>query len=216
MAVRHSRAREVAQVAVFAALIAALGLPGTLYLAGNAVPLTLQTLGVMLAAAILGARNGFLAVLTFEVLMLAGLPLLAGGRGGPAPFVGPSAGYLYGFLLGALVIGALAERTRPRSASRIGSFWWWIAILVVGGVLVIYCCGSAWLLLRGAAFGPAVGANALYLPGDLLKVVVAASVAGQVHRAYPGLLDGRASRPSSTDPGSRSEQGTRSGSRPPS
>ena len=188
MAARRSTARDLARIAVFAALIAALGLPGTLHLAGNAVPITLQTLGVMLAAAILGTRNGFLAVLTFEVLVVAGLPLLAGGRGGPAPFVGPSAGYLYGFLLGALTIGALARRIFRYGPGRIDPVWWWIGILGVGGVAIIYGCGTGWLLLRGAAFWPALGANAIYLPGDLLKVVVAALVAGPVHRAFPGLL----------------------------
>ncbi|HEY7811867.1 MAG TPA: hypothetical protein VIC62_01435, partial [Nakamurella sp.] len=53
---RRHTARDLAQIAVFAALIAALGLPGTLYLGSTAVPITLQTLGVMLAGAILGAR----------------------------------------------------------------------------------------------------------------------------------------------------------------
>lgn len=211
MAERRSTARDLARIAIFAALIAALGLPGTLHLAGNAVPITLQTLGVMLAAAILGARNGFLAVLTFEVLVLAGLPLLAGGRSGPAPFAGPSAGYLYGFLLGALVIGGLAQQVFGRGPARIGPVWWWIVILGVGGVVVVYACGTGWLLLRGAAFWPALGANAIYLPGDLLKVAVAAMVAGQVHRAYPGLLTTPA-RPGGTGDG-RSGAHSRSDSR---
>lgn len=211
MAARRSTSRDLARISVFAALIAALGLPGTLHLAGNAVPVTLQTLGVMLAAAILGARNGFLVVLTFEVLVLAGLPLLAGGRGGPAPFVGPSAGYLYGFLLGAVVIGVLAERVFRRGPGRIDPLWWWIVILGAGGVAVIYACGTGWLILRGAAVWPAVGANAIYLPGDLLKVAVAALVAGQVHRAYPGLLTrpARSTRTGNRRPGSRAGHDSR-------
>ena len=75
-------ARDLAQIAVFAALSAALGLPGALSLGAVAVPLTFQTLGVMLAGAVLGARKGFLAVLLLLVLAAAGLPLLSGGRGG--------------------------------------------------------------------------------------------------------------------------------------
>src|SRR5690606_14272550 len=74
-------AGDAARVATFAALIAALGMPGSLALFGNAVPLTLQTLGVMLAGTILGAWRGALAVATFLALAAAGLPVLAGGRG---------------------------------------------------------------------------------------------------------------------------------------
>src|SRR5215207_3989577 len=66
---RRSTAGDLAQIAVFAALIAALGLPGAFYLGGMAVPITFQTLGVMLAAAILGARKGFLAVLLLLALV---------------------------------------------------------------------------------------------------------------------------------------------------
>ena len=184
-------ARDLAQIAVFAALIAALGLPGTLYIAGNAVPVTLQTLGVMLAGAILGARNGFFAVLVFEVLTLAGLPLLAGGRGGPAVFVGPSAGYLYGFLLGALVIGALTERWLPRCPRWLDPIWLRILILAIGGIGVIYACGTAWLMLKGFSFWTALAGNGVYLLGDSLKVIVAALVSQQVARAYPTLPAGR-------------------------
>src|SRR5688572_8488850 len=66
---RRGTATDLAQIAVFAALIAALGLPGALYLGGTAVPITFQTLGVMLAGAILGARKGFLSVLLFLALV---------------------------------------------------------------------------------------------------------------------------------------------------
>ncbi len=82
MAIGRSTSRDLAQIAIFTALIAALGAPGTIKVGTTGVPITFQTLGVMLAGAILGARKGFLAVMTFEVLTFAGLPLLAGSRGG--------------------------------------------------------------------------------------------------------------------------------------
>ena len=107
--------RDLAQIAIFAALIAALGFPGAISLGASVVPITLQTLGVMLAGAILGARKGFLAVLLLLVLAAAGLPLLSGGSGGLVWFTSsPSAGYLYGWLLGVLVIGFLTARLLPR------------------------------------------------------------------------------------------------------
>ena len=183
MTTRRTTARDLAQIAIFAALIAALGLPGTITVGSTGVPITLQTLGIMLAGGILGARKGFLSVLVFLVLMSAGLPLLAGGRGGLGVWAGPSAGYLIGWLVGAAVIGALTAKILPEYP-----LWLGIVINIVGGVLVVYACGVAVLAFR-VGFVPAVTSNFLYLPGDGLKVLVAALVIKQVHRAYPGLID---------------------------
>ena len=100
---RGLSARDLALVSSFAALIAVLGLPGSVHLFGNAVPVTLQTMGVMLAGSILGWKRGALSVLVLLLLVAAGLPFLSGGRGGLAVFAGPSAGYLAGWVLGAAV-----------------------------------------------------------------------------------------------------------------
>src|SRR5690606_10225003 len=84
--------RDLTQAAVFAGLLAALGLPGTLSLGPTGVPITLQTLGVMLAGSILGPRKGALAVALFTILAVAGLPILAGGRTGLVALSSPTAG----------------------------------------------------------------------------------------------------------------------------
>ena len=115
----RSSTRDLALVAVFAALIAALGLAPPLYLFGGSVPITAQTLGVMLAGSVLGARRGALAVLAFLVLVAVGLPLLSGGRGGLGVFVGPSAGSSLGWVLGAWVVGWVVEPgARPGACRR--------------------------------------------------------------------------------------------------
>ena len=182
MSNRRTTARDLAQIAIFAALIAALGLPGTITVGSTGVPITLQTLGVMLAGGILGARKGFLSVAVFLILVSAGLPLLAGGRGGLGVWAGPSAGYLIGWLVGVVVIGWLTAKILPAYP-----LWLGILVNIVGGVLVVYACGIAVLSFR-VGFVPAVTSNFLYLPGDALKVVVAAVVVKQVHRAYPELI----------------------------
>ncbi len=83
----RTSARDLAQIAVFAALIIALGLPGQITIGSSGVPITLQTLGVMLAGALLGARKGVLSVSTVIVLGLA-LPVLA--VGGPRSLLLPA------------------------------------------------------------------------------------------------------------------------------
>lgn len=178
------KAADLARIAVFAALIAALGLPGTLTPFGNAVPITAQTLGVMLAGALLGAWRGAAACVVFLILVAAGLPLLAGGRGGLGVFTGPSAGYLIGWPIGAFVIGLLTARMLPNYR-----LWLGIVINIVGGILVIYAIGIPVQAARvGSGLLAVVQSSVQFLPGDLVKVVVAAIVARQVHRAYPGLV----------------------------
>lgn len=185
---RRSTARDLAQIAIFAALIAALGTPGTIRVGTGLVPITFQTLGVMLAGAILGPRKGFLAVLTFEVLAFAGLPLLAGGRGGVVYFTtSPAAGFLWGWLAGAAVIGALTARLLPRYP-----LWLGILAIAAGGMLVIYAIGIPVLAHNGhLSLRAATAANGWFLAGDSVKVVITALVARQVHRAYPGLIGTR-------------------------
>jgi biotin transport system substrate-specific component len=176
--------RDLALVASFAALIAALGLPGSLYLFGGAVPITLQTLGIMLAASVLGARRGTLAVLVLIALVAAGLPLLSGGRGGLGVFVSPTAGYVLGFIPGAFVTGWLVDRLLPRYP-----VWWGLAANVVGGIVVVYLVGVPVLhAVTGIGWSEALLTGALvFLPGDAVKAIVATVVAAGVHRGYPAV-----------------------------
>lgn len=177
-------ARDLALIASFAALIAVLGLPGAITPFGNAVPITLQTLGVMLAGSVLGWKRGALSVLVFLVLVAAGLPLLAGGRGGLGVFAGPSAGYLVGWVLGAAVIGVLIAARLPRYSP-----WWTATGVAIGGIGVVYLIGipvQAFVLGTSGVVAVAISATA-YLPGDIIKVVVATIVATALHRAYPAL-----------------------------
>lgn len=177
-------ARDMAQIAVFAALIAALGLPGAITVGFSGVPITVQTLGVILAGAVLGARKGTAAVLVFLTLTMIGLPLLSGGRTGLTALAGPSAGYLVGWIPAALFIGLCTTRILPKYPLALG-----LLINAVGGLLIIYAFGTAGLLLRtDLGVAAAVTTNWAFIPGDLLKVVVATVVAKGVHRAYPGVI----------------------------
>lgn len=175
---------DLARVSVFAALIAVLGLPGALNVFGNLVPITLQTFGVMLAGAILGRWRGALAVAVFLVLVAAGLPLLAGGRGGLGVFVGPSAGFLLGWLPGAALTGWIVERggTKP------GIVRLSLACLA-GGVGVVYLFGlPVQAAITGLSLGKAAALSAVFLPGDLIKAVLASLVVRGTQRAYPDAV----------------------------
>jgi biotin transport system substrate-specific component len=180
-------ARDLALIAVFAALIAALGLvPAFTPFAGMS-PITAQTLGVMLAGSILGARRGALAVVTFLVLVTAGLPLLAGGRGGLPVITGKGSGFYVGWILGALLIGYLVERRPAR-----WTLGWLIMANVLGGIVVVYLLGvPAMALIGGLPMLKATVLSAVYVPGDVAKVVIASVVTAGVLRGYPGVVPAR-------------------------
>ena len=181
---RRLSAADLARVAVFAGIIAALSLPAQFFLFGSAVPVTLQTLGVMLAGLVLGARLGALAVLVYLAIGAIGVPVFAGGAAGLAQFAGPTGGYLIAFPLGAFVTGLIAfrgGRFRPALA---------FLAAVVGGIAVVYAIGIpvlAWRTDLDLWTAVRLG-GVIFLPGDLIKAVLAALIATGVHRAYPGLV----------------------------
>lgn len=189
-----SPARNAALIAVFAGFVAALGLVPLFQPPGFSVPITAQSLGVILAGAILGGRRGFAALVLFLALVAVGLPVLPGGRAGLGVFFTPSVGFLLGFPLAAFVVGWLTERGgAPYRLS------WGIVANVVGGIVVLYAAGIAGMAaVTGMSVGAATVATWIYIPGDLTKVVLAALIARGVHAAYPGLIAARRERAKET------------------
>ena len=187
---RSSVATDVALVATFAAFIAVCALMPAIPVAGMAVPITLQTFGVMLAGTVLGARRGALAVLLYLAVGLAGLPVFAQGAGGLAIVGKPSFGYLLAFPIAAAIAGALVTRARRVGARRLPVVIFLAAM--AGSLLAIHPLGIAVMGWR-LGMGPveAVAAGATFLPGDVLKNVLVAVVASAVFRAFPDMLRGR-------------------------
>ena len=175
------RVQDVAYIALFAALTAVLGLIPRVDLSFGPVPITAQSLGPMLAGSVLGARRGALSQVLFLLLLAAGLPLLAGGRGGLGVFATPSAGFVLAWPLAAAAIGAATERLW----SRLGLLTS-LLINVLGGIGIVYAIGIPMLaVIAGLSLRDAGAASLVFVPGDLLKAILAASVAIFVKRGYP-------------------------------
>lgn len=174
--------RNVTHIALFAALIAVLGLvPKIDLLAG--VPITAQSLGVMLCGTVLGARRGALAVVLFLALVAMGLPLLSGGRGGLGVFIGPSAGFLVGFPIAAYVAGWIVERwSAPIGiAAFVGA--------VLGGIVVLYAFGiTGMALVLGKTLPEAATLATPFLAGDMIKAGIAAALTRGLARVRPQAL----------------------------
>lgn len=179
---------DLARVAVFAALLAALSLMPAIPLGSAGVPLTLQTLGVALCGLCLGPWRGFASVALYIVVGLAGLPVFAGGGAGLAVLAGPTAGYLISFPFAAVVAGLVARWAVRRGMNR------WTPLLLFGGVVASRFLVTLPLGVLGLS--RALGLDArqalivdmAYWPGDLIKAGIAAVLATAVHKAFPRLL----------------------------
>ena len=181
--------RDLARIAVFAAIIAALGLLAPISVPGL-VPITAQTLGVILAGTVLGPRRGAAAVAVFLVLVFIGLPLLSGGYGGAGVFAGVSAGYLIGWIPGAFVVGAIAYGGSGPVR------WWRVAIGgLVGGIIVVYFFGiPVQSAVSALPLGQTILTSLVFLPGDIVKVALATALTIALWRAYPPVFGSRAAR----------------------
>ena len=134
------------------------------------VPITAQTFAVLLTGALLGSRRGSLCVLAYIIEGLAGLPVFALGRSGFAVLLGPTGGYLVGFVAAAYVTGLLAEKGWDR---RVGT----TILAMVFGNAVIHAFGLAWLCcLMGVNRTVLTVGLYPFIVGDILKIVLAAVV----------------------------------------
>ncbi|MFT2706228.1 biotin transporter BioY [Clavibacter zhangzhiyongii] len=180
-------ATDLARVAVLAAVIAVLGLPGGISVLGG-VPITAQTLGVMLAGAILGPWLGALCILVLLALVAVGLPLLAGGTGGIGVFAGPTAGYLVGWVLGALVVGAVVHLGGRKPALVRTA-----VAMVAGGILAIYALGiPVQSAVTRLPLVETATTSLVFLPGDLIKAAIATGIVMTLVRGYPRAFRRRA------------------------
>lgn len=178
--------RNLTHIALFAALIAVLGLVPKIDLASG-VPITAQSLGVMLCGTVLGARRGALAVGLFLLVTLAGLPLLAGGRGGLGVLASPTVGYIIGFPVAAFVTGLVTERWRAPVgvASAVGA--------VLGGILVLNAMGIFGMsVMLDKTLPEAALLASPYFIGDSIKAVLAGLVTHAIAKARPDALLSRA------------------------
>ncbi|HUN22880.1 MAG TPA: biotin transporter BioY [Anaerolineales bacterium] len=157
------------------ALLTAIGAQITVFT--EPVPFTLQVLAVLLSGLALGARAGAASQIAYCLMIASGMPVAAGGLGGLAVFLRPTAGYLIGFIAGAWLTGWLAEQGMTRSA-------WLRWVAGIAGVVPIYLLGSLWLKISlnfSLAEAITVGV-APFIAFDLLKAVIAAILAESGHK----------------------------------
>lgn len=174
--------RDLARIALYAALA---GAGAFIHVPVGPMHISLQTMMIMLAGFVLGPRKAALAMLLYLLCGLIGLPMFGRGKAGPASFLGPTAGYFPGFVIGAAaagcsvyVRGTKARRMTARIVfGAIGS----IALLLAGTALLWWRFIPDWNRAMLAGFYP-------FIAGDMLKMLAAACIA---EAFFPARAGGR-------------------------
>jgi biotin transport system substrate-specific component len=167
------KTKDISMIAMMIAIIIVLGMIPPIPLGFIPVPIVLQNLGVMLAGIVLGAKKGGLAIALFLTLVAMGMPFLTGGSGGFSVFLGPTAGYLIGWFVSAILIGLGRNKFMETKN-------WGIKFLIVGipGVLLVDLLGSIGLsIVTGMSLSASIVSNLVFIPGDTLIVILVIIIA---------------------------------------
>ena len=168
----------IAQCAALMAICSWISIPA-------AVPFTMQTFGVFLSVGLLGGRRGTASIVVYLLLGAVGLPVFSGFTGGIGHILGPTGGYMIGFLFSALAMW-LIERLRGRSIKT-------LVVSMVVGLIICYAFGTAWFMVVYAKESGGIGLmTALtwcvlpYVIPDAVKIALAAALTRRL-RPIAGL-----------------------------
>jgi len=170
---------DILGVALFSALTA-IGSFIRIPLPFTPVPITLQTLFTYMAGAILGGYLGTLSQAMFILIGISGLPIFAGGNAGLSALIGPTGGYLVGFVAGTFVIGKMTE------AKKNPNLLWLLTCMVIG-TIIIYTLGVIQLMnwLKIDLYKAVIIGAVPFIVGDLLKMFVAAYATLRIRKTLP-------------------------------
>jgi biotin transport system substrate-specific component len=168
---RSTSARREAALIIGGALLTAGAAQVSFTLPGMTVPYTLQTAAVLLTGAALGSWRGAASMLLYLAIGALGAPVFSAGDSGVAKIIGPTGGYLVGFVIAASIVGAFAARGWDRSPAR-------AAGLMALGNLIIYAIGVPVLAIAlDLPLADAIGAGATpFIPWDAVKIALAAGL----------------------------------------
>lgn len=183
VAVREDVVKSVAQkvlMATFLAVFTAGMAQIAIRLPFTPVPITLQTMAVIISGMVLGSRWGALSQLEYVALGLSGVPVFAGGKAGLGHLLGPTGGYLIGFIGAAFVAGLIVELWRGKG--RAIKFF----LAGIAGIIVVYLMGALWLSVWLSLLQQTAGTKAIltawdlgikpFILADLLKVIIATGI----------------------------------------
>lgn len=167
--------KQLTLVGLMAAVICVLG-PWALVLPVSPVAISLGTLAIYFVISVLGMKLGTISVMIYILLGLAGVPVFTNFTGGPGKLFGPSGGYIIGYIFLALIAGFFVDKFGTNLPVYFAG--------MILGTLVLYIFGTLWMGYQmNFTFAQALMAGVIpYIPGDLVKLVIAMAVGIQIRR----------------------------------
>lgn len=167
--------KQLALIGLMSAAICLLG-PFSLVIPISPVPISLGSMAVYFVVSVLGMKRGTISVIIYILLGLAGIPVFTGFTGGAGKLFGPTGGYLIGYIFMAAICGYFIDKYAGNLILQIAGMFL--------GTVVCYLFGTAWLAFQASlTFPAALAAGVLpFLPGDLVKLVLAMSIGLQLRK----------------------------------
>lgn len=170
-----SKVKQMAFTSLMTAIICVLA-PISLTLPTSPIPISLGNMVICFAVTILGMKRGTLSVLLYILLGLAGLPVFSNFTGGIGKLLGPTGGYIIGYLFLALIFGFFVDHFKNRPATN--------ALGALIGMLILYLFGTLWLALQlDLSFTASLWAGVIpYIPADIIKTAIALIMGMQLRK----------------------------------
>jgi biotin transport system substrate-specific component len=163
---RNTKAANLTMIGLMTAILCIMG-PMSLIIPISPVPISLTNLAIYLAVILLGMKRGTIVTLVYLFIGFVGVPVFSAFTGGLGKLIGPTGGYLIGFLFLALIAGYAVDRF-PGKIS-------WTVMGMIVGTMVLYGLGTAWLAYSaGMTFSQALFAGVIpFILGDAIKIAIA-------------------------------------------
>lgn len=172
---KSTKTSNLTVIGLMTAVLCIMG-PMSLMIPISPVPISLTNFAIYLAVILLGMRRGTIVTLVYLFIGFVGVPVFSAFTGGPGKLIGPTGGYLIGFIFLALIAGYMIDRF----PDKIG----WAALGMVLGTIVLYGIGTAWLAYTaGMTFSQALLAGVIpFIPGDVIKIILAMMIGFPVRK----------------------------------
>lgn len=172
---RYSNTSYMILCGLFAALTAICSFL-TIPLGFTPIPLNLGTLGMFLTGGILGKKYGTLSITVYVLMGAIGIPVFSGFRGGLGVLLGPTGGYIAGYIAGVFIIGCILDAASQKNHIKsMKGLFICIAALIIG-MVVCYALGTLWFMYstQTAAYAALMACVVPFIAGDAVKILVAA------------------------------------------
>lgn len=171
----NTKTANITVIGLMTAVLCIMG-PLSLVIPVSPVPISLTNLAIYITVILLGMRRGTLVTLVYLFIGFVGVPVFSAFTGGPGKLIGPTGGYLIGFVFLALVAGYFIDRFPGKVI--------WAAIGMGLGTVILYGLGTAWLAYAaGMTFSQGLFAGVIpFIPGDVIKIILAVLIGFPIKR----------------------------------